>query len=69
MVAGSAVFSNSDINSAIIQLRHKTNVTLERNLLRKADENNIRKDWLVARKHILIPLANELGIEDEINEL
>jgi len=68
MVAGSAVFSNSDINSAIIQLRHKTNVTLERNLLRKADENNIRKDWLVARKHILIPLANELGIEDEINE-
>ena len=69
MVAGSAVFSNTDINAAIIQLKHKTNVTLERNLLRKADENNIRKDWLVARKHILIPLANELGIEDELNEL
>jgi hypothetical protein len=44
-------------------------VTLERNLLRKADENNIRKDWLIARKHILIPLANELGIEAELNEL
>lgn len=69
LVAGSAVFSNNDINAAIIQLRHKTNVTLERNLLRKADENNIRKDWLIARKHILIPLANELGIEGELNEL
>jgi transketolase len=69
MVAGSAVFSNSDINTAILQLKHKTNVTLERNLLKKADENNIRKDWIIARKHILIPVANELGIEDEINRL
>ncbi|HET6588526.1 MAG TPA: ribulose-phosphate 3-epimerase, partial [Candidatus Nitrosocosmicus sp.] len=69
MVAGSAVFSNSDINTAILQLKHKTNVTLERNLLKKADENGIRKDWIIARKHILIPVANELGIEDEINKL
>ena len=69
MVAGSAVFSNSDINTAILQLKHKTNVTLERNLLKKADENRIRKDWIIARKHILIPVANELGIEDEINRL
>jgi transketolase len=69
MVAGSAVFSNSDINTAILQLKHKTNVTLERNLLKKADENSIRKDWIIARKHILIPVANELGIEDEINRL
>ncbi len=69
MVAGSAVFSNSDINTAILQLKHKTNVTLERNLLKKADENSVRKDWIVARKHILIPVANELGIEDEINRL
>src|SRR5215203_1767560 len=69
MVAGSAVFSNSDINTAILQLKHKTNVTLERNLLKKADENGIRKDWIIARKHILIPVANELGIEDEINRL
>lgn len=69
MVAGSAVFSNSDINTAILQLKHKTNVTIERNLLRKADEYGIRKDWIIARKHILIPLASELGIEDEINQL
>jgi transketolase len=69
MVAGSAVFSNSDINTAILQLKHKTNVTLERNLLKKADENSVRKEWIVARKHILIPVANELGIEDEINRL
>ncbi len=69
IVAGSAVFSNSDINAAIIQLKHKTNVILERNLLKKADENCIRKDWIIARKHILIPLAIELGIEDEINQL
>ena len=69
MVAGSAVFSNSDINTAILQLKHKTNVTIERNLLRKADEYSIRKDWIIARKHILIPLASELGIEDEINQL
>jgi transketolase len=69
IVAGSAVFSNSDINAAIIQLKHKTNVILERNLLKKADENGIRKDWIIARKHILIPLAIELGIEDEINQL
>ena len=69
IVAGSAVFSNSDINAAIIQLKHKANVILERNLLKKADENGIRKDWIIARKHILIPLAIELGIEDEINQL
>jgi transketolase len=69
IVAGSAVFSNSDIDAAIIQLKHKTNVILERNLLKKADENGIRKDWIIARKHILIPLAIELGIEDEINQL
>jgi transketolase len=69
MVAGSAVFSNSDINTAILQLKHKTNVTLERNLLKKADENSTRKDWIIARKHILIPVANELGIEDELNRL
>jgi transketolase len=69
MVAGSAVFSNSDINTAILQLKHKTNVTLERNLLKKADENSTRKDWIITRKHILIPVANELGIEDELNRL
>ncbi|MGD1836021.1 MAG: ribulose-phosphate 3-epimerase [Nitrososphaeraceae archaeon] len=69
MVAGNAVFSHSDINAAIIQLKHKVNVTLERNLLKCASENGVRNDWIKARKRILIPLASELGIEVELNEI
>ena len=30
---------------------------------------DIRNDWLKTRKHILIPFANELDIEEEIHAL
>ena len=68
-VAGNAVYGSGDIHGAIIQLRHKVNVALERRLLAEANAIGIRNDWLKTRKHILIPLANELGIEEELHAL
>jgi transketolase len=67
MVAGNAVYGSSDIHSAIIQLKHKVNVALERKLLARSTALEIRQDWIRARRHILIPLANELGIEEELH--
>jgi transketolase len=69
MVAGSAVYGSSDINGAIIQLKHTANVALERTLLENATQIGTRLDWLKARKHILIPFASELGIEEEIHAI
>ncbi len=69
MVAGNAVFANNDINSAILQLQHKTSVELERNLLNSAKKLDIKNDWMKARKQILIPIASELGIEDDLNAI
>jgi len=68
-VAGNAVYGSGDIHGAIIQLRHKVNVALERKLLDESNAIGIRNDWLKTRKHILIPLANELGIEEELHAL
>lgn len=68
-VAGNAVYGSGDIHGSIIQLRHKVNVALERKLLEKANAIGIRRGWLKTRKHILIPLANELGIEEELHAL
>lgn len=67
VVAGSAVYGSSDIHSAIIQLKHKANVALEKRLLSRSNGLGIKQDWIRARRHILIPLANELGIEEELN--
>ena len=67
LVAGNAVYGSSDIHGAIIQLRHKANVTLERRLIEHASAIGIRSDWIKIRKHILIPLANELEIEGELH--
>jgi transketolase len=67
VVAGNAVYGSSDIHSAIIQLKHKANVALEKRLLSRSNNLGIRQDWIKARRHILIPLANELGIEEELN--
>ena len=69
MVAGNAVYGSADINSNMIQLRHKANVSLERKLLELATTKGIRDDWMKTRKHILIPLANELRIEDELHAI
>ena len=44
-------------------------MALERKLLEQANAIGIRRDWLKTRKHILIPLANELGIEEELHAL
>jgi transketolase len=68
-VAGNAVYGNADIHSAIIQLRHKAAVALERRLLEHSTKLGIRADWMKARKHILIPYASELGIEGELNAI
>jgi transketolase len=65
LVAGNAVYGSTDIHAAIIQLKHTANVALERRLLEHATKLGIRVDWMKTRKHILIPLANELGIEEE----
>ena len=65
LVAGNAVYGTTDIHAAIIQLKHTANVALERRLLEHATKLGIRVDWMKTRKHILIPLANELGIEEE----
>jgi transketolase len=67
VVTGNAVYGSSDIHSAIIQLKHKANVALEKRLLARSTGLGIRQDWVKARRHILIPLANELGIEEELN--
>lgn len=67
LVAGNAVYGSADIHGAIIQLRHKANVALERRLLEHATKTGIRSDWIKIRKHILIPLANELEIEGELD--
>jgi len=69
MVAGNAVYGSADINANIIQLKHKANVALERKLLELATTNGIRNDWMKTRKHILIPLANELRIEEELHAI
>jgi transketolase len=69
MVAGSAVYGSADIHSNMIQLRHKANVALERKLLELASLKGIRNDWMKTRKHILIPLANELRIEEELHAI
>jgi hypothetical protein len=68
-VAGAAVYGGGDIHSAVIQLRHKAAVALEKKLLSYATQLNIRPDWMKARKHILIPYANELGIEEELHAI
>jgi transketolase len=69
-VAGAAVYGGGgDIHSAVIQLRHKAAVALEKRLLSHATQLNIRPDWMKARKHILIPYANELGIEEELHAI
>ena len=69
LVAGNAVYGSTDIHSAIIQLKHTANVALERRLLEHATKLGIREDWMKTRKHILIPLANELGIEEEFHAI
>lgn len=69
LVAGNAVYGSADIHGAIIQLRHKANVALERRLLEHASKTSIRSDWIKIRKHILIPLANELEIEGELDAI
>jgi transketolase len=69
VVTGNAVYGSSDIHSAIIQLKHKANVALEKRLLTRSTGLGIRQDWIKARRHILIPLANELGIEEELNAI
>ena len=69
LVTGSAVYGSSDIHAAIIQLRHKANVALERRLIEHSTKLGIRSDWLKIRKHILIPLANELEIEEELHAI
>ncbi|MGI0025875.1 MAG: hypothetical protein ACREA4_12140, partial [Nitrososphaera sp.] len=66
-VAGNAVYGGVDIHDAIIQLRHKAGVALERRLLEHSTQLGIRADWMRARKHILIPYASELGIEEELH--
>jgi transketolase len=68
-VAGSAVYGNSDIHSAIIELRHEAAVALERKLLDHATRLGVRKEWLNARKHILIPYATRLGIKGELHAI
>ena len=68
-VAGNAVYGGGDIHGAIIQLRHKAAVALERKLLDHSTHLGIRTDWMKARKHILIPYANEIGIEDELHAI
>jgi transketolase len=68
-VAGNAVYGGSDIHGSVIQLRHKAAVVLERKLLAHSTQLNIRKDWMKARKHILIPYASELGIEEELHAI
>ena len=68
-VAGNAVYGGGDIHGAIIQLRHKAAVALERKLLAHSTTLGIRTDWMKARKHILIPYANELGIEEELHAI
>lgn len=68
-VAGSAVYGNTDIHTAIIQLRHKAEVALEKRLLEHSSKIGIRSDWMKARKHILIPYASELGVEEELNAI
>jgi transketolase len=68
-VAGNAVYGGGDIHGAIIQLRHKAAVALERKLLEHSTTLGIRADWMKARKHILIPFANELGIEEELHAI
>jgi hypothetical protein len=50
-------------------LRHKAAVALEKKLLTHATQLNVRSDWMKARKHILIPYANELGIEEELHAI
>ncbi|MBV9668633.1 MAG: ribulose-phosphate 3-epimerase [Nitrososphaeraceae archaeon] len=69
LVAGNAVYGSSDIHGAIIQLRHKANVALERRLIEHASAIGIRSEWIKIRRHILIPLANELGIEGELHAI
>ncbi|HKX81771.1 MAG TPA: ribulose-phosphate 3-epimerase [Nitrososphaera sp.] len=68
-VAGNAVYGGADIHGAIIQLRHKAAVALERRLLEHASHLSIKQDWMKARKHVLIPYASELGIEEELHAI
>jgi transketolase len=69
LVTGNAVYGTPDIQGAILQLKHSANVVLEKKLLNLSTNIGIRNDWLKTRKHILIPFANELEIEEEIHAL
>lgn len=69
LVTGNAVYGTPDIQGAILQLKHTANVVLEKKLLNLSTSIGIRNDWLRTRKHILIPFANELDIEEEIHAL
>lgn len=68
-VAGNSVYGSLDIHGSILHLRHKAGVTLERRLLDSATRSEARADWMKARKHILIPYASELGIEEELHAI
>ena len=48
-----------DIHGAIIQLKLKANIALEKRLLNRSTTLDIRQDWIKARRHVLIPLASE----------
>ena len=63
------VYGGGDIHGSVIHLRYKAEVALERRLLNHATQINIRADWMKARKHILIPYANELRIEEELHAI
>jgi transketolase len=69
LVTGNAVYGTTDIQGAILQLKHTANVVLEKKLLNLSTRIEMRNDWLKTRKHILIPFANELDIEEEIHAL
>ena len=50
-------------------MRHKANVAIETKLLELATINDMRSDWIKSRKNMLIPLAKELGIEEDLHAI
>ena len=50
-------------------LRHKANVAIETKLLELATINDMRSDWIKSRKNMLIPLAKELSIEEDLHAI
>ena len=68
-VAGNAVYGSGDIHGAIIQLKYKVNVALEKSLPRTGERDRYKTRLVEDTQTYIDSSSNELGIEEELHAL